>query len=83
MALHPDTFEYLKPTDRQIQTMSILRHAAARYARDVDQFVPNSADKTYALRKIREIAMWVNVAITRCEDGARRGDPTEPGPGPR
>lgn len=83
MTIHPDTFEYLKPTDLQIQVMETLRHAAARYARAVDLFVPDGPDKTYVLRKIREIAMWVNVAITRCEDGARRGDPTEPGPGPR
>jgi hypothetical protein len=36
--------------------------------------VPDGPDKTYILRKLREVSMWVNVAITRFSDGAARTD---------
>jgi len=74
MALHPSTFEYLNPTDRQKAAMAGLRTAAATYAFAVDKFTPDGPDKTYALRKIREIAMWANVAVTRLPDGTPRDD---------
>ena len=72
MPLHTSTFEYVKPTDKQVAQMNRLRSAAANYAAAVDQHVPGGPDKIYALRKIREIAMWVNVALTRLPDGAPR-----------
>ena len=72
MPLHTSTFEYVKPTDKQVAQMNGLRSAAANYAAAVDQHVPEGPDKTYALRKIREIAMWVNVALTRLPDGTPR-----------
>jgi hypothetical protein len=72
MYLHESTFEYLKPTDAQLKTMEALRAAAKDYATFIDVNLPDGADKTYILRKIREIAMWVNVAITRQMDGKPR-----------
>ena len=75
MTLHSSTFEYLKPTEEQIRQMAGLRAAAANYARAVDEFAPDGPDKTYVLRKIREIAMWVNVSVTRLPDGMPRNDP--------
>jgi hypothetical protein len=74
MALHPTTFEYLKPTDEQIRTMAQLRSLTANYMRDVDRLVPEGPDKTYILRKLREVGMWENVAITRHPDGSPRVD---------
>ena len=70
--MHSSTFEYLKPTDEQIEVMNSLRNSAARYAKEVDLMLPDGADKTYALRKFREVAMWVNVAVTREADGTPR-----------
>jgi len=70
--LHSTTFDYLKPSDDQIADMSVLRAAAKSYAGTVDRMLPDGPDKTYALRKIREIAMWVNVAVTREADGSPR-----------
>lgn len=70
--LHPSTFEYLKPTDEQIAIMGTLRVAAADYARLLDQLLPDGPDKTYILRRVRETAMWVNVAATREADGTPR-----------
>lgn len=72
MALHESTFGYLKPTDQQAETMSACRAGASAYAKLVDELVPDGPDKTYALRKLREVAMWVNVALTRQPDGSPR-----------
>lgn len=70
--LDTTTFEYLKPTELQIQAMAHSREAAAVYAIAIGALVPDGPDKTYALRKLREVAMWVNVAITRYPDGSPR-----------
>lgn len=71
--MHPSTFEYLKPTDQQMNDMSVLRKASSHYAEVLDKHLPDGADKTYILRKLREVAMWINVAITREADGTPRG----------
>lgn len=70
--MHPSTFEYLKPTDSQIHAMSSLREAAKIYARVLETNLPDGPDKTYAIRKFREVAMWVNIAVTRQPDGSPR-----------
>lgn len=70
--MHSSTFEYLKPTDEQIATMAELREASAIYATKVSDLLPDGPDKTYTLRKLREVAMWVNVAVTRHADGSPR-----------
>lgn len=72
MPFHPTTFEYLKPTEDQVKTMETARIAARTYAEALDRTLPDGPDKTYALRKLREIAMWANVAITREANGAPR-----------
>lgn len=77
MPLHPSTFEYLKSTDEQLATMSVVRNASTDYARILDKYLPNGPDKTYLIRKFREIAMWANVAITRMPDGSPRTDDAE------
>ena len=66
------TYEYLKPTDAQMDAMKELREAAANYAQIIEALVPEGPDKTYLIRKHREVAMWVNIAITRQPDGAPR-----------
>ena len=74
VTLHKSTFEYLKPTDAQMETMSRVQTASAMYASVLDNSLPPGADKTYLLRRLREIAMWANVAITRNPDGSPRKD---------
>lgn len=64
------TFEYLKPTDRQLAVMAKLRVAAQNYASVVDNFLVDSPDKTYILRQFRTVAMWANVCVTRETDGS-------------
>jgi len=72
MSLHESTFAYLQPTETQVATMSTLRMGAAQYAALLDQLLPDGPDKTYILRRVRETAMWVNVAVTREADGTPR-----------
>ena len=70
--MHDSTFEYLKPTDAQIEQMAQVREAAKTFAEALDAMLPDGPDKTYAIRKHREVAMWANVAITRQPDGSPR-----------
>jgi hypothetical protein len=80
MALHPSTFDYLQPTLEQVADMQSAREAGRDYANAINMVVPDGPDKTYILRKLREVAMWVNVAITRNPDGSpRQGREVDPG----
>jgi len=72
MALHPSTFEYLKPTDAQIDAMAQVRAAAKSYSDVLDQMLPEGPDKTFIMRAHRSNAMWANVSITRLPDGTPR-----------
>lgn len=72
MTLHNSTYEYLKPTDEQLESMERMRTAAYAYSHALEAELPDGPDKTYVLRKLRTVAMWVNVAITRQPDGAPR-----------
>lgn len=72
MPLHASTFEYLKPTDAQIEHMAKVREASRVYAQILDRELPDGPDKTFVLRAHRSNAMWANVAITRQADGEPR-----------
>ena len=70
--MHKSTFDYLKPTDNQVECMSRVRLAAKMYASMLEEYLPDGADKTFILRTHRSNAMWANVAITRHADGTPR-----------
>lgn len=72
MSMHPSTYEYLKPTDAQIEAMAKVRAAAKAYNDVLDAVLPDGPDKTFAIRAHRSNAMWANVAITRLADGTPR-----------
>lgn len=72
MSLHPSTFEYLKPTDPQIEQMARVRAASAAYCAVLEAELPDGPDKTFVIRAHRSNAMWANVAITRLPDGTPR-----------
>ena len=72
MSLHPSTFDYLKPREGQIEVMNALREYTKEYAERIAQALDDGPDKTYILRRIRETAMWINVALTRETNGAPR-----------
>jgi len=70
--LDGSTFQYLAPTPSQLDDMKHAQFAAEQYAEALANFLPDGPDKTYALRKLREVAMWANIAITRQPDGSPR-----------
>lgn len=70
--MHTSTYEYLKPTLEQIDTMSRLREAAKVYGDILEKELPNGPDKTFVIRAHRSDAMWGNVAVTRLPDGTPR-----------
>jgi len=72
MALHETTFEYLKPTDEQLNTMGATRAAFTAFIKTIEPWLPEGPDKTYVLRQLRDCAMWANIAITRHPDGSPR-----------
>jgi hypothetical protein len=72
MELHEDTFEYLKPTEDQVEAMALASDAVRDYAAHLERILLDGPDKTYIMRRVRETAMWVNVAITREADGSPR-----------
>lgn len=70
--MHPSTFEYLKPTDEQIEQMAKVREAAKLFNDVLEHYLPDGPDKTFVIRAHRSNAMWANVAITRWPDGTPR-----------
>lgn len=78
MPLHGSTFAYLKPTHEELEKMELLRQGARVYADTLDRWLPDGPDKTYTLRKLREVAMWANVAVTRQADGSPRDSGANP-----
>lgn len=72
MSMHESTYEYLKPTDAQLEAMTKVRAAAKAYNDVLDAMLPDGPDKTFVIRAHRSNAMWANVAITRLPDGTPR-----------
>lgn len=70
--MHVSTYEYLKPTDTQVEQMSQARAAAKVYGEALEALLPDGPDKTFIIRAHRANAMWANVAITRFSDGTPR-----------
>lgn len=70
--MHPSTYEYLKPTDRQVADMTVVRAAAKAFGEVLDKMLPDGPDKTFAIRAHRQVAMWANISITRNPDGTPR-----------
>lgn len=70
--MHSSTFDYLKPTEQQLDAMSQMREASKVYAEALERLLPDGPDKTFIMRNHRTNAMWANVAITRTSDGAPR-----------
>jgi hypothetical protein len=70
--MHPTTYDYLKPTDHQMNCMLRVREAAKAFNDVLEKELPDGPDKTFALRNHRTTGMWANIAITRHPDGAPR-----------
>lgn len=72
MTMHSSTYDYLKPTDAQVEKMARVRAAAKAYGELLEAELPEGPDKTFIIRSHRSNAMWANVSITRQADGTPR-----------
>lgn len=70
--MHSSVFEYLKPTDSQLETMARARAEFHNFAHTLDTLLPKGLDKDHVMRLLRDAAMWANVSITRHSDGTPR-----------
>ena len=70
--MHESTFEYLQPTEGQIERLGKLREAARVYCEALEDLVPEGTDKYDIIRRHRQNAMWANVSVTRHADGTPR-----------
>jgi methylmalonyl-CoA mutase N-terminal domain/subunit len=70
--MHTSTYEYLKPTEKQLEQMATVRAAARIYSEVLEKELPDGPDKTFVIRAHRSNAIWANVAITRLPDGTPR-----------
>lgn len=70
--MHPSTYEYLKPTEAQNESMAKVRQAAKVFNDVLEAELPEGPDKTFTIRGHRSNAMWANIAITRLPDGTPR-----------
>jgi hypothetical protein len=71
--MHEQSFRSLPPSNAALERdVAQARVAAENYARAIDGLVEDGPDKTYLMRKFREVAMWVNTAIIRNSDGSPR-----------
>ena len=77
-SLHSSTFSNIQPSQHQLATMDKVRAASKAYADTLDALLPDGADKAHILRRVREVSMWANVAITRHADGSPRVERVNP-----
>ena len=70
--MHSSTYDYLRPTDAQLEKMAKLRSAAAVYGAVLESELEDGPDKTFVIRAHRSNVMWVNTAVTRFANGAPR-----------
>lgn len=56
-------FTYHAPSSDDLVAYEKLRNAAKDFAKAINDLVPESADKTAAIRKVREATMTANAAI--------------------
>lgn len=59
-------FTYHAPTDDNVESYLRIRSGALAFARIIQAECPNGADKTTAIRKVREAVMTANAGIACC-----------------
>lgn len=58
-----EVFRYHAPSADQLESYTAVRRAALTFALVLREHVPHCADRTAALRKLREAVMTANAAI--------------------
>ncbi len=67
--MHSATFQYRKPTEDQAERMPAVSGEAEYFCHLLLTQLPDGPDEIYAVRKLREVVVWANVAIARRADG--------------
>lgn len=62
-------FTYHAPTPDSIERLKIVRDTAKAMVGVINIYVPDCADKSAAIRKLREAVMTANAAIVLNQDG--------------
>ena len=68
-------FTYHAPTPEQIPAFEAIRDAGYEMAEKIMALVPPSADRSVALRKVREAVMNANAALACYPEGQSKGKP--------
>ncbi len=58
-----EVFRYHSPTDEQVERINEIRVAAKLMATAILRVCPHGADRSAAMRKLREVMMTANAAI--------------------
>lgn len=62
-----NNFTYHAPKDDQTARYISIREKGKSFARLIEEFCPNSRERSLALTKLEEAVMWANAAIARNE----------------
>lgn len=62
-----NNFSYHAPKEGQNAKYEAIRNSAKAQALLIDELCPNSREKSLAMTKLEESAMWANAAIARNE----------------
>lgn len=60
-------FTYHPPTKEQAERYKLLRAFGLDMGKVIEDYCPESAERTLAFRKLEECIMWANAAIARNE----------------
>lgn len=58
-----DCFTYHGPSGMTLEAMNMVRESSIAMAKAILRVVPDCADRSTALRKLREARMWANSAL--------------------
>jgi hypothetical protein len=58
-----ELFDYHAPDSDQIGRIEVVRNGCRNLALIIRDYVPESAERTLAIRKLEEVSMWANKAI--------------------
>lgn len=61
-------FKYHPPTGNQPQRYTEIREMAKQFAKLIDQWCPDSREKSTALTNLQQCVMWANASIAINEE---------------
>ena len=62
-----NNFKYHPPKEGQVDKYTDIRDVAKALALTIDEYCPNSREKSLAITKVEEAVMWANASIARNE----------------